>query len=126
MIANAFVHTYGQVIGIRMMIGLCESGFSPICIYYLSTFYNRFDLGWRIGLFFALSAIAGGFSGAIAYGILKIRGALHAWQYLFIIEGAITIFFALFCATVLPSKPSTAWMISKADRGTPSPIAPTL
>ncbi|KAH8585447.1 major facilitator superfamily domain-containing protein [Bisporella sp. PMI_857] len=98
------------------MIGLFESGFSPICIYYISTFYSRFDLAWRIGIFFALSAISGGFSGAIAYGILQVRGRLHSWQYLFIIEGVITIFFAFFCTLALPKKPSTAWMISKQDK----------
>lgn len=116
MISNAYARTYGHVIAIRMLIGLFESGFSPICIYYLSTFYTRFDLGFRIGLFFALTSVAGSFSGAIAYGILKIKGALHPWQYLFIVEGSITVFLAGLCTLLLPKAPASAWMLNKFDR----------
>lgn len=100
-----------------MTIGYFESGFVSICIFYLSDFYDRFDLTVRVNVFFGLTATSGAFSGAIAYGILQIKGALHGWKYLFIMEGTLTIFIAILCTLALPSRPQTAWMLHKADRG---------
>lgn len=61
-------------------------------------------------------AIAGAFSGVLAYGLLSIRGALHPWQYLFLVEGAITIGLAIVAAIYLPWHLSTAWFLSKEER----------
>jgi MFS family permease len=55
----------GQLITIRLLIGVFEAGFYPTAIFYLSTFYTRFDLAVRIALFYGQYAIAGAFSGAI-------------------------------------------------------------
>jgi MFS family permease len=55
----------GQLIALRLLIGLFEAGFYPTAVFYLSTFYTRFDLAVRIGLFYGQYAIAGAFSGAI-------------------------------------------------------------
>jgi MFS family permease len=64
-----FFSTYlpqtGQLIAIRLLIGLFEAGFYPTAVFYLSTFYTRFDLAVRIALFYGQYAIAGAFSGAI-------------------------------------------------------------
>lgn len=84
-IAHAWTNSYGMLVALRLVIGLFEAGFYPTACFYLSTFYTRYDLAIRIGLFYGMYAVAGAFSGAIAYGIFHINGALHGWQYLFII-----------------------------------------
>lgn len=53
------------LIATRLLIGLFEAGFYPTAVAYLSTFYTRFDLAVRIGLFYGQYAIAGAFSGSI-------------------------------------------------------------
>lgn len=55
----------GALIAIRLLLGFFEAGFYPTAVFYLSTFYTRFDLGVRIGLFYGQYAVAGAFSGAI-------------------------------------------------------------
>ena len=47
------------------MIGAFEAGFYPTAIAYLSTFYGRYDMAVRIGLFYGQYASAGAFSGSI-------------------------------------------------------------
>lgn len=84
-IAHAWIKNNGMLIGFRLMIGLFEAGFYPTACFYLSTFYTRYDLAIRIGLFYGMYAVAGAFSGAIAYGVFQINGSLYGWQYLFII-----------------------------------------
>jgi MFS family permease len=115
-IGNAFIHGRGQLIAIRLLIGLFEAGFYPTALFYLSTFYTRFDLGLRMGIFFGQYAVAGAFSGAIAYGIFHLKGHLQNWQYLFIIEGSLTIFIALVTLFWLPAGPSSAWFLTPAER----------
>ena len=64
-ISTAADDLLGQLIAIRLLIGVFEAGFYPTAIFYLSTFYTRFDLAVRIALFYGQYAIAGAFSGAI-------------------------------------------------------------
>ncbi|KAJ5454872.1 uncharacterized protein N7458_005828 [Penicillium daleae] len=115
-LSNALIHGRGQLIAIRLLIGVFEAGFYPTVLFYLSTFYPRFDLATRIGIFYGQYAIAGAFSGAISYGIFKLQGALHNWQYLFLIEGSMTIFVALLALLVLPRQPGSAWFLSREEK----------
>lgn len=66
----------GQLIAIRLLIGVFEAGFYPSVLFYLSTFYTRFDLATRIGIFYGQYAIAGAFSGAICMSAELSRFAL--------------------------------------------------
>ena len=86
-IANAFVKNEGQLVAVRLLIGMFESGFYPCVGYYLASVYIRFDFALRISIFFGAFSLAGAFAALIAYGILQIQSHLHAWQYLFILEG---------------------------------------
>jgi MFS family permease len=86
-LCHAFIKTEAQLIAVRLLIGVFEAGFYPTCVSFLTTFYPRFDLAFRIALFYGSYAIAGAFGGLIAYGCFHINGSLWGWQYLFIIEG---------------------------------------
>ncbi|KAH8882022.1 MFS general substrate transporter [Thozetella sp. PMI_491] len=116
-IAQAFIKGRGALIATRLLIGAFEAGFYPTSVAYLSTFYTRFDLAVRVGIFYGQYAIAGAFSGAIAYGVFQIKnGSLHNWQYLFIIEGVLTCALALAAIVWLPTGPSSAWFLGTEDR----------
>lgn len=52
----------------------------------------------------------------LAFGIFQIKGALYGWQYLFIIEGAMTMFVGLLALLVLPKGPGSAWFLSKSEK----------
>ena len=116
------------------MVGAFEAGFFPTAVTYLSTFYCRYDLGVRIALFYGQYAIAGAFSGSIgkcihtesgkafadnvtAYGVFRIKSTeLHNWQYLFIIEGGLTILLGIIVWFWLPHGPDDAWFLGAKDR----------
>lgn len=94
-VAHAFIKTETQLIVMRLLIGLFEADFYPTVVSYLAQFYPRYDLAFRIALFYGSYAIAGAFGGIIAYGCFQIDGAPHGWQYLFIIEGVCSLAVAL-------------------------------
>ncbi|KAJ7357335.1 MFS general substrate transporter [Mycena albidolilacea] len=99
---------FSQIFAIRFFLGIFESPMLPAVVYYLSTFYKRNELASRVGVFYAAASIAGAFSGLIAYGVFHIKNSkYHAWQYLFWIEGAGTVFFAILAWFWLPRAPAT-------------------
>lgn len=54
---------------------------------------------------------------SLAYGIFHLNGtSLKNWQYLFIIEGCVTIFIAFIAWFWLPQEPRSAWFLTSDER----------
>ncbi|KAI4940809.1 hypothetical protein J4E91_011190 [Alternaria rosae] len=81
-IATAFVRTRAQACAVRFLLGLFEAGVLPGCVYYLSRWYKRSELTFRLGLWLSMAPLAGAFGGMIASAILKLSsvGSFHGWQ----------------------------------------------
>ncbi|KAK4677560.1 hypothetical protein QC764_404300 [Podospora pseudoanserina] len=114
---QAFIWGKVALITTRLLIGVFEAGFYPTCIVYLGSFYSRFDLATRIGLFYGQYAIASAFSGALSYAIFQVSHAwLKPWQLLFIIEGFLTCVLGAVAWLWLPAGPRGAWFLSHSER----------
>lgn len=82
------VKDFGGLMAIRWFLGMSESAFFPLVIYYQTTFYRRGELARRLAIFYAASSIASAFGGLLSYGVFQINsGGLADWRYLFVIEG---------------------------------------
>ncbi|KEF60750.1 uncharacterized protein A1O9_02311 [Exophiala aquamarina CBS 119918] len=101
------VETWSQAVGVRICIGFAE-GISHAGPLYLSLWYTRKELGTRGGIFYSASSLAGAFNGLIAYGIVKTYShhpPFAPWQWIFLIEGCVSIGFGLFALGALPGAP---------------------
>lgn len=79
-------------------------------LFYLSKWYTKSELNLRMSIFYSGSLISGAFGNLIAAGILNGLGHSHGlspWQWLYIIEGAITVFIGILVAIILPDFPDT-------------------
>lgn len=112
----AAVVNFGGLMAVRWFLGMCESPFFPGIIYYLSTFYRRAELARRLAVFYAAANIANAFSGLLAFGVFQIDGTLHGWQYLFLIEGAATVFFSVIAFIYLPRSVSDAKFFNEEEK----------
>ncbi|KFH44049.1 putative transporter -like protein [Hapsidospora chrysogenum ATCC 11550] len=92
MIGMGFVVNHSQLSGMRVLLGVLEAGFFPSCVYLLSTWYTRYEVGKRYSLFYLLGCVASAFSGILAYGLMQLHGRenLTGWRWIFIIEGVLT------------------------------------
>lgn len=45
MLCFGFVTNWGQLVGLRLLLGLFEAGYFPACIFLLSTYYTRCE--WK-------------------------------------------------------------------------------
>jgi hypothetical protein len=94
-----------------------EAGFFAGTVFYLTLFYNRAELGFRIAIFFGSALLASAFSGLISYGVFQINDPkVKGWQWLFIIEGTMTVIVAIIGFFWLPSCPDQAWFLNDTEK----------
>ncbi|KNZ58155.1 hypothetical protein VP01_1988g6 [Puccinia sorghi] len=84
---------YSGLLAARFFAGLVNGGLFPGFLIYLSSFYTRAQLQWRIALFFSAGCLASGLAGSISYAIARLDGALGlaGWAWVFLIVGTVTI-----------------------------------
>ncbi|KAM3075811.1 hypothetical protein ACMFMG_007938 [Clarireedia jacksonii] len=92
-VCEGLVHTHAALVGLRFILGLFEAGFSPGAVYLISMYYKRYELQWRLSVFFCASILAGAFGGLFAYALAHMDGVggYKGWRWIFIIEGLLTI-----------------------------------
>ncbi|CAK7227219.1 hypothetical protein SCUCBS95973_006468 [Sporothrix curviconia] len=116
----ATVHNFGGIMAVRWFLGMAESAFFPLVIYYQTMFYRRGELARRLAIFYAASNIAGAFGGLLAFGVFRIDGGVFGaedrWRYLFLIEGSCTVLFSLFSFWYLPRTAAEARFLSPEQK----------
>ncbi|KAF7799178.1 hypothetical protein EIP86_010409, partial [Pleurotus ostreatoroseus] len=101
------VQTYPQLVGTRVVLGAVEAGLFPGVTWYLSMWYPRHMLQYRVGVFWGGATIAGAFSGLLAFGISFMDG---------IIEGLTTVVGGIIAAIVLVDFPDTAKFLTEEEK----------
>ena len=80
------VDNMAELIVCRCLLGVFEAAFGAGAPYFLSLFYQRRELGFRVSILLGMSPIANCFASSLAYGITHIRhSTLESWRFLFII-----------------------------------------
>jgi len=121
MIGMGFVHTFESMAAMRVVLGILEAGFFPSCVYLLSTWYTRYDIGKRYSVFYILGSLASACAGILAYGLMQIKSPIYPkqdktvlgrWRWIFVIEGILTVVLGIFGYWALvdfPDKAHTSW-----------------
>ncbi|KAF2659562.1 MFS general substrate transporter [Lophiostoma macrostomum CBS 122681] len=117
-LGTAFVHSKSAIMGVRFMLGVFEAGMLPGIAYYLSRWYRRSELAFRLSLYIVMAPLAGAFGGLLASGILKLShfGSLHQWRMIFAIEGIITCALSVIAFFTLTDRPATAKWLTQEER----------
>lgn len=107
----------------------------PGIAYYLSRWYRRSELAFRLSLYIVMAplagmylvpayispkalTLAGAFGGLLASGILKLEsfGGLKSWRMIFAIEGIITCGLSLISFITLTDRPATARWLTEEEK----------
>ncbi|KAH8588374.1 major facilitator superfamily transporter [Bisporella sp. PMI_857] len=113
--------TSNQVIAIRFFVGLVESIFYPAAHFIIGSWYKPSELGKRACIFHASSAAAGFFTGYLQAAVYKgLNGTLGkaGWQWIFIMDGVISLPIACMGYFVIPDLPENtrAFYLNADDR----------
>lgn len=115
-IATAYVDTIPQISGVRFLLGIFEAGMLPGIAYYLSRWYRRAELAFRLGLYIVMAPMAGAFGGLLASAILHLDkfAGVSSWRMIFAIEGVITVGLGVIALVILTDRPETArWLTAE-------------
>ncbi|UKZ76194.1 hypothetical protein TrVFT333_003891 [Trichoderma virens FT-333] len=117
-LATGYVQTMSQAAGVRFLLGIFEAGMMPGIAYYLSRWYRRSELTFRLSLYIVMSPLAGAFGGLLASAILKLDhvGGVRSWRMIFVVEGIITIGLGLLGFLTLTDRPETARWLSQEEK----------
>ncbi|KAI9727421.1 MAG: hypothetical protein M1834_008427 [Cirrosporium novae-zelandiae] len=115
----AAVKTYSALVGLRAVIGCIEAGFSPGILLIISSWYKRVEQSKRFAVYISAAILSGAFGGLLAGAITSnLEGAhgIRGWRWLFIVEGAATIGWAICAGFILLDFPATSTRLSERER----------
>lgn len=97
----------------RALLGILEGGFIPDVVLWLSYFYTSKELPIRLAWFWTSLSVTTILTSLLAFGILRMRGIAGwaGWQWLFLIEGLITLIVGIASFFMMPASPvqTKAW-----------------
>jgi len=95
---------------LQFILGIVEAPLFPGAVFLMSCWYTRREFALRVALLYSGLVLAQAFSGLIAAGVfagLDGPRGLAGWQWLFILEGALSAFFAVTAFFILPNYPTS-------------------
>ncbi|MGC1330353.1 MFS transporter, partial [Pseudomonas sp.] len=102
---------------LRIILGAAEAGFVPGIIYYFTQWLPANERGKAMAVFLSGSAIASVISGPVSGALLSINAlSLHAWQWMFLIEGGASLVLCGFVWFWLQSHPRQARWLSDEEK----------
>jgi len=83
MISMGFVHNYHQLLTVRIFLGVTEAGLFPGVSFFLTQWYRRYEVNFRISMFFSAATLAGAFGGLLARLINEMDGdsGYEGWRW---------------------------------------------
>ncbi|KAI7892323.1 major facilitator superfamily domain-containing protein [Mucor mucedo] len=111
LLCMAFGKNFGQLAGLRFLLGFFEAITYPTIFLLISTIYRRSEQVIWLGVMFISNSVAGVLGGFIGVGIMKmpIVGIITPWKWAFILFGSITIVIGISYFFFLPDRPDSRW-----------------
>jgi MFS family permease len=80
----AKVETYGQLVALRVIVGVLEAGFAPGILLIISSWYKKAEQSKRFAVYISAAVLSGAFGGVLAGAItegLEGRYGIRGWRW---------------------------------------------
>ncbi|EXJ56556.1 hypothetical protein A1O7_06900 [Cladophialophora yegresii CBS 114405] len=106
---TAAITSWQQMIALRVLLGISMSGIYPGLTYLISTWYTRHEQQLRFALLQSGEIIVLATGSIVNFGLnhLDHRHGLRGWQWMYLVQGAVTVFLGLI---------TYFWMVDFPDR----------
>ncbi|KAF2160912.1 hypothetical protein M409DRAFT_28790 [Zasmidium cellare ATCC 36951] len=121
-LCTSFVKTFNQLCVARAFLGVFEGGTMPGIAFFLSSFYKRKELYFRVGIYVSAASMAGAFGGLLAAGLSRVpewgtsAAPIHTWRNIFFFEGLLTMILGGLAPLILPQSPETSKILTERER----------
>ncbi|PKS08382.1 hypothetical protein jhhlp_005326 [Lomentospora prolificans] len=117
LMATAGCFNFRAVYVQRFFLGFLESGVSPIFMLSVGSFYTKKEQALRQGIWYSSTGFVAIIAPLINYGLGHINsGALKAWQYMFLLAGALTVLWAVVLFFYFPPDPIRVRGLNERER----------
>ncbi|RBA15400.1 hypothetical protein FPRO05_12474 [Fusarium proliferatum] len=106
--ASAACKTYAQLCAVRFLMGLAEASTYAGSIYIMGSWYKSNEIAKRTAMFTVAGQVGKMFAGAMMAAIhesMEGHAGLEGWQWVFLIDGIITLPVAIFGFLFFPDVP---------------------
>ncbi|KAF5676183.1 transmembrane transporter transporter Liz1p [Fusarium heterosporum] len=119
--ASAACSTYAQLCAVRFLMGLAEASTYAGSVYIMGSWYKSNEIAKRTATFTVAGQVGKMFAGAMMAAIhesMDGRAGLEGWQWVFLIDGIITLPIAVFGFFFFPDVPeyTDAPYLNKKER----------
>ena len=117
--ATALIDTPLEFYLLRFVLGIAEAGFFPGMIFYLTLWFPRSERALFTAAFTCAIPLSGIVGGPVSSLILQNTDGvlgLHAWQWLFVIEGLPACILAFAVLKIFPDGPAQASWLSATEK----------
>jgi len=110
--------SFPQLLILRAFLGITEAAFGPGVPFYMTLFYKRSELAYRVGLQISAAPLATSFASSLAWVIVKLsqNGQIAPWRVLFLVEGFPSILTAVAAWYYIPDSPAKARYLTPRER----------
>lgn len=118
MIGMGLAPTWTVLAGLRALLGAFEAVLFPGATYLIACWYPRKQMATRNSYFYITSIVISGLSSALAYGLSQLDGRQNknGWRWIFIVEGAVTVFIGLLGYLLIVDFPDKAKFLTDDER----------
>jgi phosphatidylinositol 3,5-bisphosphate 5-phosphatase len=117
---QALTTSFPQLLVLRGMLGITEAAFGPGVPFYMTYFYRRRELGYRVGLQISAAPLATSFASSLAWVIVKLNRIagepVDSWRMLFLVEGFPSVLVGVLAWYWVPDSPATARWLTPRER----------
>ncbi|EHY52933.1 hypothetical protein HRR83_009383 [Exophiala dermatitidis] len=110
--------SFRELLALRAILGVTEAAFGPGVPFYMTFFYKRSELAYRVGLQIAAAPLATSFASSLAWVIVKLsqNGPIAPWRTLFLVEGFPSVLAAVAAWYYIPDSPAKARYLTPRER----------
>ncbi|EXJ84550.1 hypothetical protein A1O3_05219 [Capronia epimyces CBS 606.96] len=110
--------SFKELLILRGLLGITEAAFGPGVPFYMTFFYKRSELAYRVGLQISAAPLATSFASSVAWVIVKVsqNGPIAPWRVLFLVEGFPSIITAVAAWYYIPDSPAKAPYLTARER----------
>ncbi|KAH7085586.1 major facilitator superfamily domain-containing protein [Paraphoma chrysanthemicola] len=121
-LCTAFVTSFEGLLAARAMLGVFEGGVMPGLAFFITCFYKRNELLFRVGIYVSAASMAGAFGGLLATGLSRIPPwgiasmRIDTWRNIFFFEGLFTMLVGFGAPFLMPRSPEECWFLNERER----------
>lgn len=89
MLGMGFIHTWDQLLGLRVLLGVLESCLYPGATFLIACWYPRRQIATRLMLFYTTSQAFAGLCSLLSFGVSHMHGlrGMSGWRWIFVWYG---------------------------------------